>query len=74
MLSREDHLYINDTVLFEGVPVIVESITLIENSMLDGIEVPAVPWIASEYFTVTLNNGKWAYGSQIKKEATDGSC
>jgi hypothetical protein len=65
---KKNHLHLGETVLYNGTPVTVESITLIESTTLDGTEVTAVPWIAKEFFTVTLSNGKWAYGSQLEQE------
>jgi len=64
-------LYIGDTVLAlnsdgSTTSAKVVTITLMENSSLDGIDVPAVPFSAKEYFTVTLTDGTWKYGEQLK--------
>jgi hypothetical protein len=64
-------LYVGDTVLAingrNNVTLAkVTSITLTENSVLDGVDVPAVPWLAKEFFTVTLDDGTWRYGEQLK--------
>lgn len=64
-------LYVGDTVLAidsrnKTTLAKVTSITLTENAVLDGIDVPAVPWIAKEFFTVTLDDGTWKYGEQLK--------
>lgn len=58
-------LHVGDTVLHKGGSKIVASITLTENSVLDGVEVAAAPWIAKHLFTVVLTSGEWAYGDQI---------
>lgn len=62
----KNFLHVGDQVILNGDTVKVESITLIENSMLDGTNVPAVPWKAATLFTATLSDGKWAYGEQLK--------
>jgi hypothetical protein len=64
-------LYVGDTVLAvygrnNTNLAKVTSITLTENSILDGVDVPAVPWVAKEFFTVTLDDGTWRYGEQLK--------
>jgi hypothetical protein len=63
-------LYVGDTVLAHGRNKTnlakVTSITLTENSVLDGVDVPAVPWIAIDAFTVTLDDGTWRYGEQLQ--------
>lgn len=64
-------LYVGDTVLAisgknNATLAKVTSITLTENAVLDGIDVPAVPWVAKEFFTVTLDDGTWKYGEQLK--------
>lgn len=69
---KRNHLHVKDTVLHKGVSVTVSSITLIEDSMLDGTSVSAVPWCAKEFFTVTLSNGHWAYGTDIKPVFEEG--
>jgi hypothetical protein len=60
-------LHVGDTVLHKGGSKIVASITLTENSVLDGVEVAAAPWIAKHLFTVTLTSEEWAYGDQIEQ-------
>lgn len=67
-------LHVGEYVLHEGTNKVVNSITLVENSCLDGVDVPAVPWIAKGMFVVTLTSGKWAYGEQITQlpEEKDG--
>jgi hypothetical protein len=64
----KNFLYVGDTVILEGKEVKVESITTIENSVHDGTSVSVIPWIARGLFTVTLSNGHWAYGSQLKQK------
>jgi hypothetical protein len=66
-------LHVGDTVFHKGGSKIVASITLTENSVLDGVEVAAAPWIAKHLFSVTLTSGEWAYGDQIEQlpEGTD---
>lgn len=66
MNYKNNHLHVEDTVMHKGASVTVRSITLIEDTVLDGTPVPAVPWCAKEFFTVTLSNGHWAYGSDIE--------
>jgi hypothetical protein len=61
-------LHVGDTVILKGDKVIVTQINLTENTVLDGIEVPAVPWMAAALFTATLSNGQWAYGEQLKPD------
>jgi len=66
---QKEILHVGDTVILEGCEVQVETITLIENSTLDGPSVPAVPWMAVQHHAiVTLSNDKWAYGDQIKRK------
>lgn len=64
-IMKKNFLYVGDTVLYENKETKVESITTIENSTLDGTSVSVIPWISKNLFTVTLSNGKWAYGAQI---------
>ena len=64
-IMKKNFLYVGDTVTHEGKETTVESITTIENSTLDGTSVTVIPWVSKELFTVTLANGKWAYGAQI---------
>lgn len=63
----KNFLYVGNTVLIKGVEKTVESITLTENALLDGTDVPAVPWIAKGFFSVTLSDKSWACGSQIEQ-------
>lgn len=65
-IMLKNFLYVGDSVIFEGKEVKVESITTIENSALDGTSVAVIPWVTRGLFTVTLDNGKWAYGSQLQ--------
>ncbi len=67
-IMLQNFLYVGDTIILEGKEEKVESITTIENSVLDGTTVSVIPWIARGLFTVTLSNGHWAYGSQIQKK------
>ena len=62
----KNHLHVNDRVLYKGSPIKVSSITLIEDTALNGTDVPAVPWCAKEHFTVVLSDERWAYGSDIE--------
>ena len=65
--ARVKHiLHVGDTVICRGKKAVVVQINITENTMLDGIEVPAVPWMAVSLFTATLDNGMWAYGEQLK--------
>lgn len=64
-IMKKNFLYVGDTVLHEGKETKVESISTIENSTLDGTSVSVIPWMSKDLFTVTLANGKWAYGAQI---------
>ncbi len=65
-IMKKNFLYVGDPVLFEGNETTVKSITTIENSTLDGTSVQVIPWVSRNFFTVTLANGKWAYGCQIQ--------
>jgi hypothetical protein len=67
----KNFLHVGDTVLHKGGSKIVASITLTENSVLDGVEVAAAPWIAKHLFSVTLTSGEWAYGDQITQPPED---
>lgn len=62
----KNFLHVGDQVILKGETVTVKSINLIENTTCDGTEVPAVPWMAASLFIVTLDNGQWAYGEQLK--------
>jgi len=64
----KNFLHVGDPVMLKDETVTVESITLMEDTTCDGTEVPAVPWMASNLFTVTLSNGQWADGEQIKRK------
>jgi hypothetical protein len=64
-------LYVGNTVLAtigrdKTYTAKVTSITLTENAVLDGISVPAVPWMAKDSFIVTLDDGTWKYGEQLQ--------
>jgi hypothetical protein len=65
-VMMKNFLHVGDQVIHKGNTVIVQSITLIEDTVLDGTSVPAVPWMAASLFTATLDNGQWAYGEQLK--------
>jgi hypothetical protein len=45
----------------------VEAITLAENYMLDGVDVPAVHWVhlKNHLVVISLDNKHWCYGDQV---------
>jgi hypothetical protein len=51
---------------------VIQTITLVENSLLEGTDVPAVQWdsIENRDVVVTLENRHWAYGYQISPVST----
>jgi hypothetical protein len=61
------YLYVGDSVLFKGLKIEITEIVLIENSVLDGINVSAVPWMAKDLCIVFFGENKWAYGSQVEQ-------
>ena len=54
-----------DTVLWRDTTAKVKSIELCKEGEKEGVEVEEVCVDGEQHFVVTLDNGHWAYGSQI---------
>ena len=64
-------LSVGDTVDSPFGPAAVENIELVENGSKYGLDIPHIYWSLKEHIVVSLSNGHWAYGSQLKTQTPE---